>query len=359
MKVYASENPAYVFKKVLDMNLKGRRVLIKPNLVNDMPSTSGVTTDLKLVRQLIAYLKRKGARVLVGEYSIEDTQSVFDKLKVNELPCKVINLKKDKWIKVKSRTGLVFKELFLPEAALNADLIISFAKLKTHSLTTVTLSIKNLFGLFNRGSRSKAHIKGLNESIIDILSCFNRKKVIGFVDGVIALDGKFGPIKGTPRRVGLVVGSKDLLSCDSFCAELMGANPRKITHLRLCAEKGLGEIDYKLIGVGINDYRQSFNLPLSFFYLGSKLLRFYRRKKPYLKRPDKCVKCLSCINNCPVKAVSMNNNVSFNYEKCIECMVCLESCKYGALSYDLKFPASIIHPFYKFLRNLFAARRMK
>ena len=85
-------------------------------------------------------------------------------------------------------------------------------------------------------------------------------------------------------------------------------------------------------------------------YFSSKFLSFYRKKKPFLKNPDNCVKCLSCVNNCPVKAISVKNGkITFDYNKCINCMVCIESCKYNALSYKLGFPAKIIHPLLKFV----------
>jgi len=358
MKVFASSKPLSVYKKIIDLNLNNKRVLIKPNLVTNINSKKGVTTDLILIKKLVNYLQSKGAVVTVGELPIDHKIDVLKELGFYKLPCKVINFRDEKWIKVKSKTGLVLKELILPESALKADLIISFAKLKTHALTTVTLSIKNLFGLLNSGERRKAHVKGLNESIVDILSCFDKEKIIGLVDGLIALDGRLGPINGSPRKVGLIIGSKDLLSCDSFCTDLIGGNPKRVKHLILCSKYKLGEINYDLEGIKLFDYKQKFNLPPSFFYLSNKLLNYYRKKKPYLITKN-CVKCKSCVNNCPTGAITLNDEIRFDYKKCIGCMVCLESCNYKAISYKLSLPARVIHPIYKRLKNFFSNLRTR
>lgn len=345
MVVFASKSSSYVFSHVFDFNLRGKTVLIKPNFVNDMPSSSGVTTSVSLVKRLVLFLKSRGAKVIVAESGLENTSLIFAKLGVNKLPCKVLNLDVCTRVKIKSRTSLCFSEFNLPKVVLDADFIVSFAKLKTHSLTTVTFSVKNLFGFLSRAERQLAHIRGLNESIVDLFSCFN-DKVIGLVDGVIALDGKMGPVNGTPRKLGLVIGSLDPVSCDSVCCSLIGA--KRVAHLRLASDNKLGSLRYELSGISLVDYKQSFSLPPSYFALLSKLLTRYRKKRPFLCNPINCVKCYSCVNNCPVSAIS--KDLVFNYKKCIGCLVCIESCKHGALGYKLSFPASVVHPVLKKLR---------
>ncbi|MFA5406157.1 MAG: DUF362 domain-containing protein [Candidatus Nanoarchaeia archaeon] len=341
MAVYSSKKPEEVYGKLFS-DVKGKRVIIKPNLVTDLPANSGVTTDLRLVSKLIKFLKGRGAKVIVAESGLAHTDSIIKKLKPS---FKVVNLDNCDRVPVKSLTGLILKEFRLPKIVVEADLIISFAKMKTHALTTVTLSIKNLFGLLCQGERKKSHVQGLNESIVDLFSAL--PKVVGLVDGLIALDGKFGPVSGSPRKVGLVIGSTDPLACDSYCAKLMGANPNKITHMRLCAKNCLGSFDDTDVK-GL-----SFDLPPFFMPLASKLLERYRRRKPYLMSPDNCVKCLECVNNCPVKAIS--KSIEFDYNKCIGCMVCVESCKHKALGYKLSLPTRVIH----YLFKTFFKRRRK
>ncbi|HLE05827.1 MAG TPA: DUF362 domain-containing protein [Candidatus Nanoarchaeia archaeon] len=345
MAVFASKSASYVFNHVFDFNLKGKTVLVKPNFINEMPSSSGVTTSVNLVKRLVLFLKSRGAKVIVAESGLENTSMIFRKLGVNKLPCKVLNLDACARVKVKSRTNLCFSEFNLPRVVLDADFIVSFAKLKTHALTTVTLSVKNLFGFLGKAERQLAHVRGLNESIVDLFSCFN-DRVIGLVDGVIALDGKIGPVNGTPRKLGLVIGSLDPVSCDSLCCALIGA--KKVTHLMLSSSNKLGSLNYALSGISLVDYKASFSLPPSYFAFLSKLLSRYRKKKPFLCNPSNCVKCYSCVNNCPVNAIS--KDLSFDYRKCIGCMICIESCKHSALGYKLSFPASVIHPVLKKLR---------
>ena len=46
-----------------------------------------------------------------------------------------------------------------------------------------------------------------------------------------------------------------------------------------------------------------------------------------------CVKCMTCIYQCPMKAIKMIPNVSavIDPEKCVGCGRCFESCQPGAI----------------------------
>lgn len=140
------------FKRILqELNLKGdEKVLLKPNLVNSSPACSGVTTDLGILSSLVKLLQREGIEeIWIGESSIEDTGQVLRALgvaKLENLGARVINFDEEGWVTVESPLRLALQRFRIARSAMDCDLIISAAKMKTHCDTGVTLSMKNLLG---------------------------------------------------------------------------------------------------------------------------------------------------------------------------------------------------------------------
>ena len=70
----------------------------------------------------------------------------------------------------------ILKEVHVAKPVIDADVVISLPKLKTHALTLYTGAIKNMYGTIPGGRKSKIHgITGCNaeqvsEALIDIFS---------------------------------------------------------------------------------------------------------------------------------------------------------------------------------------------
>src|SRR5207253_429155 len=104
------------------------------------------------------------------------------------------------------------KEIYLPNTALRADLIVSVAKMKTHHWAGATLSMKNLFGLVPGSMygwpKNKLHYLGIPESIVALSRQF--PNTFAIVDGIVGMEGN-GPIQGTPKHAGVLVMGSDLV----------------------------------------------------------------------------------------------------------------------------------------------------
>jgi uncharacterized protein (DUF362 family) len=108
------------------------------------------------------------------------------------------------------------------------DFTISLPVLKVHAMTTVSLSMKNLWGCYPTDLRLLEH-KELDRKLALISKLIKAR--FGIVDATYGLD-KHGPMEGEARFLGKFVASNDLLSLDTSCARMMGFNPEKILHLR-------------------------------------------------------------------------------------------------------------------------------
>jgi len=323
-----------------------KKVLIKPNFVNSLPATTGVTTDLRIIAALIEILKEEGVEeVIVGESSLEDTRKVFYVLNVHRLEedgGKVVNFDEDKWMKVESPLKLALKRFHIAKAALDCDLIISVAKMKTHMETKVTLSVKNVLGMISRRDRKVAHMIDIDRAIVDVFAYLKaNKKIISLVDGIYALEGRRGPTAGRPVRMDLIVAGDDAVAVDAACVEIMGYDAQKVKHLMLSEKFGLGEMgNREIIGEAIEDVKREFEMPPAIpsfkSYLLSYAMNEFFKKTSYLRFGERCTGCKTCVENCPIGNIVLENGkVKINKKKCIGCMICIESCKEGALDYKI------------------------
>ena len=161
------------------------------------------------------------------------------------------------------------------------NFVISAAKLKTHDLVGVTLSLKNIVvgsgikdsgaGLNRQGSgggRSDKPIMhgggtyGINYNIFSLSAKLHPDLAV--IDGYEGMEGT-GPVNGTPISQKVCIASMDWLAADRVGAELMGVDFSKIGYLSYCAKAGdrgqadLGKI--LIVGPPVKDYAKKYQLP--------------------------------------------------------------------------------------------------
>jgi uncharacterized protein (DUF362 family) len=235
---------------VKEDHIRGKRILLKPNLVETIPGAVHINTHPLVVRGAVeAFLSLGAAQVTVGEGPghITDTLRVLSESGLEEV------LWEDRipFIDVNHENGYTaanaggcsrLKSLTLPVCLKNFDIIVSMAKLKTHHWAGVTLSMKNLFGLmpgsFYGWPKNYLHWAGIDGCIVDITATVRPQFAI--VDGIVGMEGD-GPIMGTPKQVGVLVMGRNLPAVDATCTRIMGIDPRRVESLSR-AEGWLGPI---------------------------------------------------------------------------------------------------------------------
>jgi uncharacterized protein (DUF362 family) len=233
--------------KQCGLEVRGQRVLLKPNLV-EFDAKTCVNTDVAVTAAALEAFRSLGAaEVKIGEgpghrrdtYAIaEMTRYRSDIPKFDSL---FTDLNRDD---VSPIQGFADRgEIYLPNTALRADLIVSLAKMKTHHWAGATLSMKNFFGLVP-GSvygwpKNELHQVGIEESIVELNRIFRHSFAI--VDGIVGMEGN-GPIQGTPKPVGVLVMGSDLPAVDATCCRIMGIDPARVEYLSMASERALGMI---------------------------------------------------------------------------------------------------------------------
>jgi len=231
--------------------IKGKRILLKPNLVETNPASIHINTHPLVVRGAVeAFLKFGASRVMVAEGPghCQDTLRVLEESGLGEvlwedrIPFIDLNYQDAYSIpnvgKFSSLTSLTF-----PAILRQVDLIVSLAKLKTHHWAGITLSMKNLFGfmpgLYYGWPKNVLHYAGIEEAILDITATL--RPHLAIVDGIVGMEGD-GPIMGDPKPAGVLVMGRNLPAVDATCARIMKVNPYRVGYLKR-AEFVLGTIN--------------------------------------------------------------------------------------------------------------------
>lgn len=230
--------------RLFDLNLRGKTVLLKPNLVEYIPGAE-VNTNPRLVGAAASAFLALGAKsVLVGEGPGHQRDTVLVlaegglQAELRERRIRFVDLNRDEIWKVPLQTSFTGLDcLRLPRTVLTSDFIVSMPKVKTHHWAGVTLSMKNLFGIVPGVAygwpKNLLHWKGIDRSILDINAAVPAHFVIA--DGIVGMEGS-GPLHGSPRNLGRIVLADDPVAADFICTRLMGLNPLRVKYLAQSAE---------------------------------------------------------------------------------------------------------------------------
>ncbi|MGR3310993.1 MAG: DUF362 domain-containing protein, partial [Candidatus Brocadiales bacterium] len=203
-----------------DNMIKNKRVVLKPNMVeyeeeysiNTHPAVVGGAIDAfaKLGAREITVAEAPGHRrdteLLLRHSGLRDVLREYD---VNFVDLNVDTIKK---VPMKS-SFMGLKTMYFPETILDADLVVSVPKMKTHHWVGVTLSMKNMFGTVPGVKygwpKNILHWRNINSSIIDINSTISPGFAI--VDGIVGMEGN-GPLHGVAKNTGVLVMGSDLVA---------------------------------------------------------------------------------------------------------------------------------------------------
>lgn len=224
--------------------VRGRRVLLKPNLVEFSRATAINTHPAFVAAVREALLKLGAAEVRIGEgpghrrdtWTLAEEAGYFEA--VPRFEDLFVDLNRDD-VEQAGELG-EWGPLWAPRSVLAADLIVSLPKMKTHHWAGVTLSMKNLFGAVP-GSlygwpKNVLHHYGIERSIVKLAETF-AAKTVAIVDGIVGMEGN-GPIQGKPRQAGVIVAGANLPAVDATCCRLMGISPERVRFLEMSSHLG-------------------------------------------------------------------------------------------------------------------------
>ncbi len=328
--------------ELFPMEVRGKKVLIKPNVLRASEAREGIVTHPAVLRAVVEKVESLDpASIVVGDnpglFGYGANEEAFRKTGLMEAA-------KGYYRNIGNDSRKVdFNPDFLPtvslsSAVLDADLIISLPKFKTHGLTIVTGAIKNSYGLLPGAQKARLHRAAgsperFQEMIVDVFRL--RIPDLFIVDAVVGMEGN-GPVSSDLREIGLILASDNGVALDAVISTMMGCEPDRFRFLRKAKELGLGEYDLKRIEV-IGELKPlpDFKLP-PLGPVREESTQAALQAKSLLRPqadPELCTGCGTCVDQCPVSALSMIDHIPrVNADTCIICFCCQEICPEKAIT---------------------------
>lgn len=323
----------------------GDRVLLKPNILAASPPESAVTTHPSVVAAMCEFVLQAGGKPIVGDGAgISRPGATSKALKISGIEeaarqagALVVNFETAGFTLVDIPDFLQFRKLYIANPVLEADVVISLPKLKTHELTYYTGAVKNFFGTLPLRCRKEIHLLGkrdlFGEAVADVYSAVRPSFAV--MDGIMGMEGN-GPSHGKPVNSGVILASPDCVSLDIVAAEMIGFDPLKIPTTAGVLRKGFGNQCPFLVGIPLKEVKMKFKpssggVSTAPNFLTRSLGKYYNIY-PRINR-KKCTHCGACYLNCSPHAVERLEDGSFriNQEKCILCYCCRELCPSNAV----------------------------
>jgi len=228
---------------------QGATVVLKPNLCTAVAEkVAASNTAYEVTATVCEILLTRTRRIIIGEsdglrQTADEAFAASGYVELaRRLDVTLMNFSKSPWSPVSCDPA---GTLELPRALLEADVFITLPVLKTHALTYFTGALKNQWGCLPQYDRILVH-KYLDPLLVTLHRVFHPALVV--MDGIIAMEGR-GPANGKPRRLNVVLASRDAVALDATAMRLVGLEPDRSRHVVLTAAAGLGRMQPNQIEV--------------------------------------------------------------------------------------------------------------
>lgn len=200
------------------LKLKGKEVLVKPNVNSDDPNPA--TTNPEVVRATVELLYEAGARrVVVGDMSgiywlptrrsMERTGIADAAL---EAGAELAFFEEEEWVPVAPPRASYLKSFSIPRRVYEAEVLISLPVVKTHKYATYSMSLKNFVGIIPGVDRRKLHTSDYMEEMIAEINLAVAPDLI-IMDGTRSMVAG-GPTEGIVKETNVILASGDRIAID-------------------------------------------------------------------------------------------------------------------------------------------------
>lgn len=332
----------------------GQKVLLKVNLLMKKRPEEAVTTHPSVVEAVVRLVQEAGGIPIIGDspggpYTVSALQAIYTRSGLREVAKRTGAILNEDvgQTTIQYPEGKLAKSLTVTNCVLDADVVIPLSKLKTHGMMTFTGAVKILFGVIPGLLKAEYHLKMFKvhdfaDLLVDIATWV--RPTLSIMDGVVGMEGA-GPSAGKPRNIGALILSADPFALDVVATDLIGLKPEKVPTIMAARVRGLtSRLDeLQLKGDSRSLWRiQDFLIPKAVSPNFLDMVPLPRNVKMFVlnrvrPRPifehETCVGCSDCVNNCPPKAITMNENQRpiVDLEACVRCFCCQELCPHQAV----------------------------
>jgi len=339
--------------ELFPLDVAGKKVLLKPNVLRAARPEEAITTHPALLAAVIECLReRHPATIVVGDnpgvmgYGANEECFRYSGL-LDAAAGHYRNIGLDSVeVEFAAEYG---GSISVSRDVLEADVVISLPKFKTHGLTVMTGAIKNSYGILPGAQKAHFHkLAGSPEKFHELVVEVFRLRVpdLFIMDAVLGMQGN-GPASTELRWIGRILAADNAVALDAVVARMMGLAPERLGFMRKAQGLGLGEYDAACIELhGELTPIPDFKVPS----LGGDAVAHARGLhtlilKSVLLRPTvdpaRCTVCGACVAQCPVQALEIVDDAPrVDPTRCIVCFCCQEMCPERAITLQAPCPAA-------------------
>lgn len=221
-------------------------VVIKPNIGWDRTPEQAGNTNPEVVAALVELAFKAGARkVKVFDVTCADARRSYANSEIEKAA-------KDKgaevffpddWDTVKAHFDYASPLEGWPvlRDAIECDTFINVPVLKHHSLTRLTISMKNLMGVCT-GNRGIIH-QNIGRKLVDLTDFINPDLTVIDAYRVLVRNGPTGGNLSDVETLKTLVVATDPTLADAYASTLMKVDPLSVPNIRVAVERGFGSAD--------------------------------------------------------------------------------------------------------------------
>jgi uncharacterized protein (DUF362 family) len=226
---------------------KGDVVVVKPNISWARRPEMAASTNPTVMEAVVELCQEAGARkVRIADNTIHDARRCFALtgagMVAKNTGADLIYPRSSLMRRMKLQGNrLDIWPVFVP--LVEADKVINLPVAKHHSLSVLTLGMKNWIGAVG-GRRNKLH-QDIHMTIVDLAQFFN--PTVTLIDGIRIMT-RNGPSGGSTSDVvqkNTLILSNDPVAADARAARLFGRKPEQIGFIKLGQKWGLGTYDFQ------------------------------------------------------------------------------------------------------------------
>lgn len=223
----------------------GDIVVIKPNIGWDRIPAQAANTNPDVVKTVVELCLNAGAKkVIVTDNSCNDPRRCFARSGIAQAAKTAgaeVLLPEERKFKTVNMGGVMVKNRLIYTQYLEADKVINIPILKHHSLTRLTIGMKNWYGIIG-GNRSQLH-QDIHNSIADLAQFLKPTLTILDAYRVLVTNGPQGGSPRDVRQMNIVAGSVDQVAVDAYGAHIFGVKPEEVEYIKIAHSRGLGKMN--------------------------------------------------------------------------------------------------------------------
>jgi uncharacterized protein (DUF362 family) len=257
MVVARGDDPRMLVRKVLDplgsirrFISTGETVVVKPNMAWDRAPEQAANTNPQVIAEVVKLCREAGAgRVIVTDVSTNEARRVYQRSGIAEAARSAgaeVILPDERMFREVDLKGDVLTTWPVFEPFLIADRVINVPVAKQHSLTGVTLGMKNWYGILG-GQRHRLHQR-IHESLADLAEFMRPTLTIIDAYRVLIRNGPVGGSLGDVELRKTMIAGTDPVALDAYAAQTFwDLDVDRMRYLIIAENRRLGTRDLQKV----------------------------------------------------------------------------------------------------------------